>query len=384
MNKSVSKFVYACITYALVLAFLLYHIAEVVLSLQTLWKVIFPLVLGGGIAFIVSLPMGAIEKLYVRFVKNPRLLGFKRAVSLLLSLVLFVVVIVVVLFSVIPEIGNTFNTIAQQIPTAIDQLNQYVSGLNIEWANLETYIKELQVDWNSLRNTGLTYAKGLGEKVFSSTVSIVQVVLSSLTTFVLGFIFSIYILISKEKLSAQLTRLLYAVLPEQVVEDMLYVASLTHRTFAGFFSSQCLEAVILGSIFFVLMTLFKMPYALLISMVISVTALVPIIGSFIGCVIGAFLILIVSPIQAFWFIVMFLVLQQIEGNLIYPFVVGSSVGLPSLWVLLAVLVGNGLMGVLGMLLFIPIFSVIYTLVRELVERRLKDRKIPKKKLRTEK
>lgn len=156
---------------------------------------------------------------------------------------------------------------------------------------------------------------------------------------------------------------------------MLEIASLTHRTFAKFLTGQCLEAVILGTMFFVAMTLLRFPYPLLVGVLIALTALIPIFGAFIGCVVAAFLILMVSPMQALAFIVLFLVLQQLEGNFIYPHVVGGSVGLPSIWVLVAVTVGGSLMGIVGMLIFIPLMSVLYTLLRQDVIKRLEKKQL---------
>ena len=156
---------------------------------------------------------------------------------------------------------------------------------------------------------------------------------------------------------------------------MLKVASLSYKTFSNFVTGQCLEAVILGTMFFVVMSILKFPYAMLVGVVIACTALIPIFGAFIGCVVGAFLILVVNPMRAVAFVILFLILQQIEGNLIYPHVVGNSVGLPSIWVLMAVTVGGNLMGVVGMLVFIPLTSIIYALFRQTVHRRLKERKI---------
>ena len=198
---------------------------------------------------------------------------------------------------------------------------------------------------------------------------------SVLTSSFIAFVFACYILLQKEKLGLQCRKALFALLPKRVAERVISVCSLSHRVFSSFITGQCVEAVILGTMFFVAMSILKMPYALLVGCLIAVTALIPIVGAFIGCGVGAFLILMVSPMQALIFVIMFLILQQVEGNLIYPHVVGSSVGLPSIWVLFAVTVGGSLMGVLGMLLFIPLTSVLYTLFREFVYKRLREKNI---------
>ena len=198
-------------------------------------------------------------------------------------------------------------------------------------------------------------------------------VYQNVLSFFFTVMFTIYFLSSKERLRSQVKNLMRAYLKPRWVEKALSVAELSQRTFSSFITGQCLEACILGAMFFVTMTLLRMPYVLLISVFIAVTALIPVIGAWMGCIVGAILILVSDPLQALGFVLLFLVLQQIEGNLIYPHVMGNAIGLPSIWVLFAVLLGEGLMGILGMLLFIPLTSVCYTLLREQVHRRLRER-----------
>ena len=199
--------------------------------------------------------------------------------------------------------------------------------------------------------------------------------MGSVTTSFIAFVFACYILLQKEKLHVQIKKVLFAYLPEKRVVSILDICSLTYKTFSNFLTGQCVEALILGSMFFVVMGIIRLPYALLVGVLIAFTALIPIFGAFIGCAVGAFLILMVDPWKAVVFIILFLVLQQIEGNLIYPKVVGNSVGLPSIWVLAAVSIGGSLMGVVGMLIFIPLVSVVYTIFRGDVYRRLEKKQI---------
>ena len=200
--------------------------------------------------------------------------------------------------------------------------------------------------------------------------------MSGVVTFVIAFTFSIYVLFQKERLARQAKQILYAVFPEKATEKILSVAALSNQVFSSFLSGQCVEAVILGTLFVITMSILGMPYAMLTGIVIAITALIPIFGAFIGCVIGMLLIVMVDPVQAVWFLVLFLVLQQIEGNLIYPHVVGSSVGLPSIWVLVAVTVGGNMFGILGILVFIPLCSVLYALFAMFVKKRLREREVP--------
>ena len=205
--------------------------------------------------------------------------------------------------------------------------------------------------------------------MLTSTVSVASGIISGIVNAVISLIFALYILSQKEKLENQGRRIILAFLPEKAAGKLQEVFALLYKNFSCFITGQCTEAVILGLMFVIAMSIFRMPYALMVGVLIAFTALIPIVGAFIGCSVGAFLILIDNPLQALWFVILFLTLQQIEGNLIYPKVVGSSVGLPSRWVLMAVSLGGSLFGIAGMLVFIPITSTGYTLFRESVNSR---------------
>ena len=223
------------------------------------------------------------------------------------------------------------------------------------------------------KSSPVYFQDGAGN-VINSTVSAIGSFVSGVATFVIAFVFACYVLLQKEKLKVQVKKVLYAFFSEKRVEWILEVCSLTAKSFSSFFTGQCVEAVILGTMFFIAMSILNMPYALLVGVLIAFTALIPIFGAFIGCVVGAFLILMVDPMKMLVFVVTFLILQQIEGNLIYPKVVGSSVGLPSIWVLAAVSIGGSLMGIVGMLIFIPIVSVVYTLFKASVYKHLRKKR----------
>ena len=246
-------------------------------------------------------------------------------------------------------------------------------GALLPW--LGEVIADLNIDWAQLSQKALVLLRDLSGRLLSSGSGIVGDVVSGVATFVIAFIFSIYILLQKEKLARQGRQCLYALLPRKTAERAVGVFTLAEQTFSGFLSGQCLEAVILGGIFVLVLSILRMPYVLLIGVLISLTALIPVMGAFIGCAIGAVLIAISDPVQALLFVAVFLVVRQLENNLIYPQVVGSSVGLPSIWVLAAVTVGGSLMGVAGMLAFIPLCSVAYALFRDFIKQRLKDRGI---------
>ena len=221
----------------------------------------------------------------------------------------------------------------------------------------------------------MNFLKNGAGSVLGGTMEAAKSIISGVSTFFIAFVFACYVLFQKERLSVQVRKLMYAFVPEDWTDILIALGSVTHKTFSSFLTGQCVEAVILGCMFFIVLSIFNFPYAMLISVLIAFTALIPVFGAFIGCGVGTVLILLVNPMKGLLFVVVFLVLQQIEGNFIYPHVVGNSVGLPSMWVLAAVSVGGSLMGVVGMLIFIPIVSVVYTLLRGIVNRRLKEKKI---------
>ena len=324
--------------------------------------------------------MHALEKrLFGRLKEQGKAKKLARPASLILSILLVIVIIWIVLVVLIPEIGSTIVSLSRQIELAIPRMQKWFTD-NFQ-ANplieeqINNWFNSLEVNWDQIIQTGIDFLKNGAGNVLGTTFNVAVTVINSVMNFVIGFVFACYILLQKEKLSVQIRKVLYAFFPGKVVRQVLKVASLSYKTFSNFVTGQCLEAVILGTMFFVVMSILKFPYAMLVGVVIACTALIPIFGAFIGCVVGAFLILVVNPMRAVAFVILFLILQQIEGNLIYPHVVGNSVGLPSIWVLMAVTVGGNLMGVVGMLVFIPLTSIIYALFRQTVHRRLKERKI---------
>ena len=354
-------------------------------TLQALLSLASPFLLGCAIAFILNVPMRAVERHLGSGGK--RLAKLRRPVAFMLTLALVAGVLALAGLVVVPNLGEAASSVAEQAQSFFTQLPERLAELEARLPELQMALASLEVDWTSLSNKALEMLQSLGKTLVNSGVggvlsgvSIVGSVVSGVSTFVIGLVFAIYLLLQKEKLGGQVRQCLYALLPERVLE----IAALSNRTFSSFLSGQCLEAVILGTMFAVSMAIFRTPYALLVGVLIALTALIPIVGAFIGCGVGALLILLVNPIQALLFIVLFLVLQQVEGNLIYPHVVGSSVGLPSIWVLAAVTVGGKLMGIIGMLLFIPLCSVLYALFRQYVKDRLSGKKISPAKLRPSK
>lgn len=377
LSKETKRHLIQVIAFAILLYCGIEHFDVVIGAVQFVLGIIMPFLIGGALAFIANVPMKKIEK-YL-FPKNKKFEKWRRPVAYLLTLACFIGIITLALVVVIPELGNTITLLGEQIPVAIKAVQKWLADIPEQYPALAPAIEELDIDWSSISTSIVNFVQSIASGLVSSGVGIFSGIVSGVTTFVIAFTFSIYVLFQKEKLSRQGKQVLYALLPDKVTEKTLSVLRLSNQIFSSFLSGQCVEAVILGTMFVISMSLLGMPYAMLTGIVISLTALVPIFGAFIGCAVGMLLIVMVNPIQALWFLILFLVLQQVEGNLIYPHVVGNSVGLPSIWVLAAVTVGGNLFGILGILVFIPLCSVLYALFSTFVKKRLKERKVSESK-----
>lgn len=377
-SKSNIKKILGIITFTVLLFWGLHNYVVIFGALNYIFTLLYPFILGGCMAFVLNTPMKAIEKNLKKFGKKEHGV-FKdkicRPLSLVLTYILFIGIITLFLFTVLPEIGNTFGSLIVNIQKffieAQDTIKQW-TNLSIGW--LEQF-NSLEINWNQIFNFAKKWVTEGAGSFLTSTIGATTAAVGTVVNIALALVFSIYVLLQKEKLSLQCKKILYSFAAKRKADVILSVAQLANKTFSNFLTGQCLEAVILGLLFFVSMSIFRFPYAMLISIMIAFMALIPIFGAFIGCALGMFLIVVVNPIQALWFFVLFIVIQQLEGNLIYPKVVGNSVGLPSIWVLVAVTVGGSTMGIVGMLIFIPLFSVFYSLLRGTVNKRLQDKKI---------
>ena len=375
-NLSIKK-IRELIVFTALLVVALWKFDVVLDVLKTIGQIIFPFILGGAIVFVINVPMSFLEKKIFENVKkeNKAVRKLARPVSLLLTIVLVVGVIALVMIGVIPQLTKTMGSLMINITDFIPQIKIWIRDFFHDNREIMKLVDQVQFNPDQAIRWGISLLGNGAGNMMNTTVSAVGSVVSGLATFFIAFSFACYVLFQKEKLHVQVRKVLFAFLPKQKADAFLKVCSLTYRTFANFLTGQCLEAVILGCMFVVTLSILRMPYALLIGVLIAFTALIPIFGAFIGCAVGSFLIFMVSPKQAIIFIIVFLVLQQIEGNLIYPHVVGESVGLPSIWVLAAVTIGGNLMGIVGMLVFIPLLSVVYTIFRKVVYQRLKKRHI---------
>ena len=363
---------------------LVYFILNETDKLSAAWSVLMgilsPFILGAAIAFILNVPMRGIEAKLGK-IRAP---GLRRATAIVLTLLAFVAVIVGVVLLLVPQIGKTFEILLPKIVAFFQRIEEVVLGFLRENPDLLNTVSSF-VDLESMDLSGIIekVMNMLGNSMSSiatSAMSMVGGITGALVDGFIGLVFAFYCLASKETLGRQGRKVLYAFLPERISDETIRILGLTNRTFSNFISGQCVEACILGGLFAVALFILRMPYITLISVLIAVTALVPLVGGFVGCFLGAFFILVNDPMQALIFVLVFLIIQQIEGNLIYPKVVGGSIGLPGMWVLVAVTIGGDLMGVVGMFLMIPLSSVLYTLLREITNRRLESRAISPEKL----
>ena len=324
---------------------------------NSILAVIMPFLLGIMIAFILNVLMIRIEKILSRFILDKKYTSFKRVISIIVSLLIVIGVIGIIITLIIPELTNAIKVIVKSFPETFEQLQVWINQNGNSFPQLETWINS--VDLNSIASelSGL-FKIGL-TGMLGSTVDVISMFFTSILNLVVGIVFALYILMSKETLKRQSHKLIDAYIPKRISVKLLEVGTLARTTFSNFVIGQTVEAFILGTLCAVGMAVLNLPYAPMVGSLVGITAFVPIVGAFIGGGIGAFMILTVDPMQALIFIIFLVVLQQLEGDLIYPRVVGSSVGLPSIWVLFAVTVGGGLWGITGMLFSVPVLSVIF-------------------------
>ncbi len=381
LNKENMKKIRWLITFAVILYVGMQNLDVVLKYVNVLWGLLLPFAIGGALAFVLNVPMAFIERhLFGKAREKEGKAGkaanrLARPVSLILSIVMVVLVVLVVVLVVAPELGRTLVSVVKKVEEDIPLLQKWLTDTFQSDSEIVKWASTIEIDPQKSIDSIISVLKNGADNLVSSTITVTMGLVSMAVNFAIGFVFACYVLLQKERLGKQVLKAAYAILPVKLVEYLGHVCTLASKVFASFITGQCIEAVILGSMFFVSMTIGRFPYAMLIGVLISFTALIPMFGGIIGCWVGFFLILMVSPLKAFAFLALFVILQQIEGNLIYPHVVGNSVGLPAIWVLVAVTLGGNLMGILGMLIFIPLVSVLYTLFREWVYERLDKKKV---------
>lgn len=367
LNKKNIKRVLLLIACAILLYWGLNNLSVLGGLLSSILSLFSPLLIGVGIAYVMNLLLMAIERLWDKALKKaPELwrVKLKRPICLTLAFLLFLGIIFAIIFILIPRLEEAGTSLVANVPTYITQIQGWWDSLAAFAADHGITLPELSMNVEDATKFITKLLTSNGDSVVNTTINITTSILGALVNVLLALVFSVYMLAQKEKLVAQGKRLLLAALPEKAGERTMHILKLTNGAFSSFVTGQVTEAFILGTLCCLGMLILRLPYALPVSVIISFTSLIPIFGAWIGAATGAFLIVFVSPVKALTFLIFLLILQQVEGNLIYPKVVGKSVGLPGLWVLAAVTVGGGAFGVLGMLLGVPVCSVIYALLQD--------------------
>ena len=381
LNKKMIRQIFLGVLGCILLYWLLHDTERVRSFISVISGIIAPFVFGGVLAFILNVPMRAIENGLLKKVSNQ---AAKRALAVVLTFIALLLVVALVFWLLIPQIIETVNALIPNLydffmkmqKTTMQFLNENPELL--EWLKANTDFENIK--WDSLVKDGLAIFGNSVSAILGGAISAIGGIFTGVFNGFIAIVFSVYCLFQKETLARQGRKLLYAFIKEKIADGIVRILRLTNATFSNFLSGQCVEVCILGTLFAISMAIFRMPYVPLISVVIAVTAFIPIVGAWVGCIIGAFLILVENPVLAVLFVAMFLILQLIENNMIYPRVVGTSVGLSGMWVLVAVGVGGGLMGVAGMFLMIPIAAVIQNLLRESINNKLEEKDIDPKKL----
>lgn len=344
-------------------------------------NILMPFISGLCIAFIVNVLMKRVEGTVFKFVDKPTKSGkprkislkLKRPLSLVLAYLIIFGFIAFLMFQLVPEIQNSVSIIAEKLPDYIDKVKDWATRTVDKYNINPKRIQNLKFDWDKVIDFVTNYKKSDHSSLFGKTMGITSSIFSGFFNFFFGIIFATFILINKEKLEVQCKKLLFAYFKQHKVESFLELCRITNNSFSKFITGQCLDAFIIGLLCFFGMLILKIPYAALVSTLVGVTALIPVIGAFIGTLVGAMLIVLVSPIKALWFIIFIIVLQQFETNLIYPKVVGKSVGLPAIWMLIAATIGGSLYGIVGVILSVPVVSIVYTLLRKSTNKRLEEK-----------
>lgn len=377
LDKKTLQRIFLGVSGCIVLYWLLHETERVKYFIGTVSGVLAPFIFGGVLAFVLNVPMRAIESGLLKNISN---LACRRVLSVVLTLVAVLLVVSLVFWLLIPQIISTVNSLIPALSDFFARAKTTISNFLSDNPQMLEWLKSITDSMGSISEKILSVIGNSMSAIFSGGFSAISGVFSGMFDAVIGIVFCVYCLFQKETLARQGRKLLYAFIKEKNADRIIRVLRLTNSTFSNFLSGQCVEVCILGGLFAVCMAIFRMPYIPLICVVIAVSAFIPIVGAWVGCVLGAFLILVKSPMLAVIFVVMFLILQMVENNMIYPRVVGNSVGLSGMWVLVAVAVGGELMGVVGMFLMIPMVSVLYTLLQEATHAKLSESTVAAEKL----
>jgi predicted PurR-regulated permease PerM len=368
----------AALATVVLFAWVLNNLGSVAGALHWIYRILYPFLLGGAIAFILNVPMKKLESLlFGRRKKHGRA---ERPIAITLTVLGVMILVALAALVIIPGITDTVNSFVRLIPNLVIRLRELINSLPFRVPALDRYIGQTEISWTELAPQLSELVQAEWSSLASSGAGAIGGIVNGVTSFFIGVMFALYLLSRKEKLLLQIRKTFYALLPENAADKTLTILSLSRVTFSEFLEGQFLGAAIMSAAFFIFMSIFRIPFPVVISVLVFITAFIPIIGAYIAGVAGALLILLDSPEKVILFLALFLVLQQIMASLVYPRIVGKAIGLPSIWVLSAVILGGELMGILGALLFIPLCSVMYTLFRKFVKERLENRRIDVEKI----
>ena len=358
-----------CIT-AMVL--IVTHFDSILLWTENIWAIVFPLFLGCFMAYVINIIMKALEDHWFPDSQKPSVNRMKRGICLFISIFLIFAVLFLIMRIVLPELIEAFSVIGKTIPIYFEKMQSWIVENGKMFPSIVKEVERMEVDWQDMFKKLAGFATSGVSSMLNSAVSILSRAVGSIVNIAIALIFAIYILINKEKLAGQLKAMEKAYLKPSFSKTINHILNTADSCFKSFITGQCVEAVILGILCTVGMFVFRFPYAPMVGTFIGATALIPMVGAYIGAIVGGFMIFTVSPVKALGFLIFIVVLQQIEGNLIYPKVVGSSIGLPGMWVLTAVTVGGGLAGIPGMLFGVTLAATLYRLISIDVKKRTKN------------
>lgn len=366
---------YGLVAFAIVLIWALWNYSVSLRLVKNIYDILLPFIIGGCIAFVVNVLMAKMERIWHKIFKRGIVTRLERPACLAASLLVIFGFLAFFLLTIIPELHSSMKLLVKMLPPALEKLNIYLQQKAQEFAFSADELAFVQEQAKEVYHTLLNYLQNnkrlLLEQTMMATASVVQV----LTESVIGFVAAIYCLLEKHRLERNFKCLLFAFCTKENAAYVLKICQTTEQIFRGFVGGQLVVAFILGIMYFIGMSLFGFPYATVISMLVGVLSLIPILGTLISALIGCFLILVAAPEKIWYFIIFYIVMQRIEGDLLYPKIVGKAVGLSELWVLAAVTIGASLGGIMGMIICVPIFSVLYALLADKVKRRLAEKKL---------
>ena len=367
MVSKEKKQIMELIVFAGIVLWIVFNYTLFIDLVKFIFKLIVPIITAIGIAFILNVPMNQLEKklFNVSKRKHKKLI---RVLALLISIILILGIVILIMFLIIPEFIEAMINISKSIPKSYDWINNIILKINNYYPDIANYIKGIKIE------EIIAHKAGNSSVMISNVIGFITSLISKIVTFFISFIIAVYILLDKEKISLSSRRISIAFFGNKVTDEITKIIKISNKTFTKFLTGQCLDASLTGFLLFLLLTLFKLPYALILGVLFAITALIPYIGSFITLLVGGVLLGVVNPVYTFWYVIIFFLLQQFDDNFTYPKIVGGSVGLPPLIALLAVIIGGSMFGFIGMIISIPLFSILYNVFNEFIDKKIKERK----------